>query len=97
MAALNLYRLLEEALNNVRRHSGAKLVEVFLGMAEGELAVVSVVDDGQGFQSDLGDGIGLAMLGMRERALLLGAELSIKPVNPHRTEFAALIPKEKLI
>ncbi len=97
MASINLYRMLEEALNNVRRHSGAKLVEVFLGIAEGDLAVVSVVDDGQALQSGLADGIGLGRLGMRERALLLGGEMTIKPVSPHRTELAALIPKEKLI
>jgi len=97
MAAINLYRMLEEALNNVRMHSGAKLVEVSLRMGQGALARVSVVDDGRGFLPDIGERVGLGMLGMRERALLLGGELTIETVSPHGTELTAVIPKENLI
>jgi len=96
MAAINLYRVLEEALNNVRMHSGAKFVKVSLRMLEGDLAVVSVSDDGYGFGSGLGDGIGLGMLGMRERALLLGGELTIESVSPHGTQLMIVIPKATL-
>ena len=96
MAAINLYRVLEEALNNVRMHSGAKFVKVSLRMLEGDLAVVSVSDDGYGFGSGLGDGIGLGMLGMRERAVLLGGELTIESVSPHGTQLMIVIPKATL-
>ena len=71
-AAVNLYRVLEEALNNVRKHSGANAVTVSFRMAEGGMAVVSVTDDGVGLVPVIGERLGLGMLGMRERALLLG-------------------------
>ncbi|MGI8562336.1 MAG: sensor histidine kinase [Candidatus Dormibacter sp.] len=97
MAAINLYRMLVEALNNVRLHSGAKLVEISFQITDGDLAVVSVIDDGQGFRGGLADEMGLGMLGMRERALLLGGDLSITPIPSRGTELAVVIPKDKLI
>jgi len=96
-AAVNLYRVLEEALNNVRMHSGAQAVAVSFRVAEGDLAVVSVTDDGVGLEPLIGERTGLGMLGMRERALLLGGELSIEPVRPRGTSLTAVIPKEKLL
>ncbi len=95
-AAINIYRMLVEALNNVRLHSGATQVQVSFRIT-GDLAVVSVIDDGQGLPTGLADEMGLGMLGMRERALLLGGELSIKSITSHGTELAVVIPKEKLI
>jgi signal transduction histidine kinase len=96
-AAVNLYRVLEEALNNVRMHSGANAVEVSFQVAEGDLAVVSITDDGVGLRPVMGERTGLGMVGMRERALLLGGELSIEPARPHGTSLTAVIPKEKLL
>ena len=96
-AAVNLYRVLEEALNNVRKHSGANAVTVSFRMAEGGMAVVSVTDDGVGLVPVIGERLGLGMLGMRERALLLGGELSIEPVRPHGVSLTAVIPKERLL
>jgi two-component system, NarL family, sensor histidine kinase UhpB len=86
-AQLVVYRVAQEALSNAARHSGAKRVEVRLRrMAIAELGSSSaggggvqleVSDDGRGFafdESERGLGIG----GMRERALLIGAELTIE-------------------
>ncbi len=73
---LVVYRVAQEALSNAARHSGAKWVEVRLRRA-GEGVELDVSDDGSGFafeQSERGLGIG----GMRERALLIGAELTIE-------------------
>jgi len=73
---LVVYRVAQEALSNAARHSGAARVEVTLSRT-GEGAELSVADDGSGFafeQSERGLGIG----GMRERALLVGAELTIE-------------------
>src|ERR1700704_5116232 len=53
-AALNIYRIIEEALNNVRMHSGAGLVEVALGPLFGSQLAVSVKDDGRGAESAAG-------------------------------------------
>jgi two-component system sensor histidine kinase UhpB len=70
------YRVAQEALTNAARHSGADRIDVTLRRS-GDGVELTVTDDGQGFafeQSERGLGIG----GMRERALLIGAELTIE-------------------
>jgi signal transduction histidine kinase len=81
----------------VRLHSGANALIVSFQVSEGDMAVVSVTDDGVGPRPPIGDRTGLGMVGMRERALLLGGELSIEPVRPHGTSLTAVIPKERLL
>ncbi|HWJ43699.1 MAG TPA: sensor histidine kinase [Solirubrobacterales bacterium] len=74
---LVVYRVAQEALNNAARHSEAGRVEVRLKRGEGGGVALEVGDDGRGFafdESERGLGIG----GMRERALLVGAELTIE-------------------
>jgi two-component system sensor histidine kinase UhpB len=74
---LVVYRVAQEALNNAARHSGASRVEVRLRRDEAGGVVLEVADDGCGFafdESERGLGIG----GMRERALLVGGELTIE-------------------
>jgi len=73
---LVLYRVAQEALSNAARHSEARRIEVALRRARDGVEL-EVADDGRGFafeQSERGLGIG----GMRERALLIGAELTIE-------------------
>jgi two-component system sensor histidine kinase UhpB len=73
---LVVYRVAQEALTNAARHSKAGQVAVRLHRA-GDRVELEVADDGCGFafeQSESGLGIG----GMRERALLIGAELTIE-------------------
>lgn len=77
-AALNVYRIVEEALANVRLHSGAGAVQVVLGIhSDTELAVV-VSDDGRGVDTDSSRRVGLGTVGMRERALILGGRVAIE-------------------
>jgi two-component system sensor histidine kinase UhpB len=74
---LVVYRVAQEALNNAARHSEAGRVEVRLRREPSGAVVLEVGDDGRGFafdESQRGLGIG----GMRERALLVGAELTIE-------------------
>jgi two-component system, NarL family, sensor histidine kinase UhpB len=74
---LVVYRVAQEALNNAARHSEAERVEVRLRREASGDVVLEVSDDGRGFafdESQRGLGIG----GMRERALLVGAELTIE-------------------
>ena len=76
-AQLVVYRVAQEGLNNAARHSGAKRVEVRLRRSEDGGVVLEVADDGRGFafdESERGLGIG----GMRERALMVGGELTIE-------------------
>jgi two-component system sensor histidine kinase UhpB len=73
---LVVYRVAQEALTNAARHSEARRIAVTLRRSEGAVEL-EVADDGRGFafeQSERGLGIG----GMRERALLIGAELTIE-------------------
>jgi signal transduction histidine kinase len=82
------YRLVQEALTNVARHSRADCASVRLGVVEGRLEV-EVQDDGGGFDPALATtGFGLA--GMRERVELGGGELAITPTDSGTTVLAVL-------
>jgi two-component system sensor histidine kinase UhpB len=72
---LVIYRVAQEALTNVARHSGAKTARVELRADDGHVELV-VHDDGSGFDPTAAEGSGL--LGMRERAVLVGATLAIE-------------------
>jgi two-component system sensor histidine kinase UhpB len=75
-AQLVVYRVAQEALSNAARHSGAARVAVVLRRDDTGVEL-TVADDGRGFafaESERGLGIG----GMRERALLVGGELTIE-------------------
>ena len=76
-AQLVVYRVAQEALNNAARHSDAKRVEVLLRRSEDGGVVLEVIDDGRGFAFDESES-GLGIGGMRERALLVGGELTIE-------------------
>ena len=74
-----LYRIAQEALTNVAKHSGARTVEVILERRSDSVLLI-VEDDGVGFdQSDAGTtGKGLGLMGMQERAAQVGATLEIE-------------------
>ncbi len=76
-AQLVVYRVVQEALSNAARHSGAGRVEVRLRRLDGGGVELAVSDDGRGFAFDESEG-GLGIAGMRERALLIGGELTIE-------------------
>ncbi len=71
-----VYRLVQEALNNVAKHAKASSVRVGVSASNGSVTV-EVVDDGTGFDvSDPSTGFGLA--GMRERMMLAGGSLTVE-------------------
>lgn len=74
---VGLYRIVQEALNNVVKHSRAEHVSIDLGCQPGAGGVVvSIKDDGRGFDAQSRpDGMGLRI--MRERAQAIGAEVTI--------------------
>lgn len=74
--SVELLRILQEALANTRRHSGARRVEVILSM-DRDLLRAEVVDDGRGFDPR-SVRIGLGISGIRERTSALGGELEIE-------------------
>jgi two-component system sensor histidine kinase UhpB len=73
---LVLYRVAQEALTNASRHSSAHRVSVTL-RRDGAGVELKVADDGRGFAFEQSER-GLGISGMRERALLIGAELDIR-------------------
>jgi two-component system sensor histidine kinase UhpB len=87
---LVVYRVAQEALTNVARHAGAEHVELRLDRDNGD-AVLYVLDDGRGVRSaDLASSNGIR--GMRERAMLIGARLAIRPRAERGTEVKLTIP-----
>jgi two-component system, NarL family, sensor histidine kinase UhpB len=75
-AQLVVYRVAQEALSNAARHSGAGRISVALRRA-GKGVELDVSDDGRGFAFEESES-GLGIAGMRERALLIGGELTIE-------------------
>ena len=77
----NLYRILQEALQNVHKHAGATHVSVLLEQREGR-AVLVVEDNGRGYDADAeeeaGTNKGMGVTNMRERAALLGGEFEVE-------------------
>ena len=88
-----VYRLAQEALNNVAKHARAQHVDIVLERNADHLSLI-VEDDGVGFDpldsETLGDGVGLT--GMRERAALVGADLQIESVPNQGTTVIVRVP-----
>ena len=84
-----IYRLVQEALTNVVKHSGASRAHVKVGFGQGAVEI-AVRDNGTGFDPGVGtEGFGL--VGMRERVQLTGGTLTISS-GPDGTELHASIP-----
>jgi PAS domain S-box-containing protein len=72
-----LYRIAQEALNNIAKHASARHVEIVLERRS-DAVVLMVEDDGRGFDPSGVGGAGFGLVGMRERAALVGASLEIE-------------------
>jgi two-component system sensor histidine kinase UhpB len=87
---LVIYRVAQEALTNVARHADAERVQLRLEHRDGD-TVLTVRDDGRGISpSAFSSSHGIR--GMRERAMLIGAQLTISPTLDHGTEVQLRIP-----
>jgi two-component system, NarL family, sensor histidine kinase DevS len=85
-----VYRLVQEALNNVSKHSMARRADVTVRSSRGTIEI-EVRDDGVGFEPNLvREGFGL--VGMRERAALLGGTLEVHSTRGSGTRVRAEIP-----
>jgi PAS domain S-box-containing protein len=90
--SVELLRVLQEALANVRRHSAARNVEVRL-RTDDEAILIEVADDGRGFDLEsAGAGIGLSA--MRERVEALGAKIEVKSSPGEGTKVMVRVPLE---
>ncbi len=90
-----LYRIAEEALRNVERHSAAERVDVNVRVDHpdgvGRLAL-TVADDGAGFDPGAVPGGHYGLLGMREQAALIGAELHVDSAPGQGTRVSVSVP-----
>ena len=84
-----IYRLVQEALNNAAKHSGAKHAKVAV-VQGGATIRVEVVDDGNGFAADRVRGMGI--LGMEERVKRMGGSLAIQSEPGKGTTVKAELP-----
>ena len=90
-AELGLFRIAQEALNNVGRHAAAERVSVRLRLAAAE-ARLTIVDDGAGFTVGRAPEASLGLAGMRERAALLGGRLDVSSAPGKGATVRATIP-----
>jgi signal transduction histidine kinase len=88
-----VFRIVQEAVRNAGRHSGAHQVRIYIGEKEGTLSV-SVQDDGKGF--DPSQEAGLGILGMQERVMSLAGKLEVKskPGSGTIVTFSLPLPPE---
>ncbi|HEU5312067.1 MAG TPA: ATP-binding protein, partial [Candidatus Eisenbacteria bacterium] len=93
-AEIQLVRIVQEAISNVRKHAGASRVEVTVG-AKGHSVGVEIADDGRGFDPLLLDPTGWPRLGlqtMRERAQAIGGTFDVVSTPGLGTRIAVYVP-----
>ena len=90
-----IYRIVQEALTNIARHSGATHASIVLERRDGQVIAV-VEDDGRGFDPENhargANAPGLGLLGIRERVALLGGTLAIESAPGSGTSLYVRIP-----
>jgi signal transduction histidine kinase len=94
LVEVQLVRIMQEALTNVRKHANASCVRIAFALEDG-WARVTVHDDGRGFDPDISptgmeEHVGLRV--MRERAAEVGGNLSLKSASGQGTELVVRIP-----
>jgi two-component system sensor histidine kinase UhpB len=87
---LVVYRVAQESLTNVIKHSGASVAKLSL-TGGGSGVCLAVRDDGRGLN---GSSIGNGIRGMRERALLVGGTLDIEQTGRQGVEVRLVIPMD---
>jgi two-component system sensor histidine kinase UhpB len=92
-AQLVVYRVAQEALSNAARHSDAGKVLVKLRRGDVSGVVLEVTDDGRGFAFEQSER-GLGIAGMRERALMVGGQLTIESRPGRGTTVRLTVPGE---
>jgi two-component system sensor histidine kinase UhpB len=85
-----IYRVAQEALTNVTRHAGATVVELAVLHKNGDVEL-RVSDDGRGFDPAVRGG-GLGLVGMAERARLVGGELDVRSAPGGGTTITLRVP-----
>ena len=86
-----LYRIVQEALTNVVKHAEAEHVSILIVRREGTVTAV-IEDDGRGFDPAATREAGLGLLGMRERAALVGGRVAVESSGESGTTLVVEVP-----
>ena len=89
--AIGLFRILQEALTNVMRHAQAHTVELTLTVEGADLRL-TISDDGVGFVENPGRPVSFGVVGMRERVLMMGGQLSLHSELGEGTTLSVTVP-----
>ncbi|TXT35446.1 MAG: periplasmic sensor signal transduction histidine kinase [Comamonadaceae bacterium] len=93
--AINLYRVVQEAIHNAVKHGKARHVRIELGCSDGQCRL-SISDDGIGMDPEwIGQSLGLGMCSLRARASLVGGSLEIEANPQGGTTVAVIYPAER--
>jgi signal transduction histidine kinase len=99
---ISVFRIVQECLTNVYRHSGSKTAAIKIRPSEKKELIVQVSDEGKGISSENGNSIsghsnpGVGVSGMRERARELGGKLEIQS-SANGTTVTAVLPLAKTV
>jgi signal transduction histidine kinase len=91
-----LFRIAQEAMRNIARHSEANRVDITLKRVDAKV-VLTLTDDGKGFEpieiiTSNSEGGGLGLAGMKERAAIVGGQVTINSILGEGTNITVVIP-----
>lgn len=92
----HLYRITQEILTNIYKHAKASRVEISLAKRQGS-AILTVIDDGIGFmpgKQRLAGGSGMGLIGMRERAAIVGGTVTVESEPGKGTIITVAVPEK---
>jgi signal transduction histidine kinase len=95
---VTIYRIMQEALNNVRKHASATEVGVSVIFTDDQI-ILTVKDDGQGFEvpeamTDFASSGSFGMMGLQERAQLFGGNVVVQSEPEKGTTVHLVIPRQ---
>jgi signal transduction histidine kinase len=88
---MNVYRIVQEALNNAIRHAHAKRIQVEFS-ASGHELTATITDNGRGFDAAAAEHLGLGLAGMHERAVVLRSSLVVRSKRGSGTTISVNAP-----
>lgn len=93
--AIALFRIVQESLTNVARHAQASRIEITITRQQGDY-ILKVRDNGKGFDTSRKKLDSFGLVGMKERAFMLGGELSIESSPGKGTQLMVRIPQREI-
>lgn len=91
---INIFRIIQEALNNILKHADARRVTVRFRKRKGGYEL-TITDDGRGFKPDGADRPGLGLSTMRERAVIMRGTFDLQSVKKEGTRIRITLPVKK--